>query len=350
VNTAVWDRRLAGTQDAAAAAPAPPPDGLRLSVVVPTCGRPDLLLRCLQALRMQTLAAAAFEIVVVDDGRSDATRCLVTTLADEHPEPRIRYLRPGPGRGPAAARNAGWRAAFGELIAFTDDDTVPLPDWLERGEAALRAGPWAALAGRVLVPLDERPPTDHARMTQGLERTEFVTANAFVRRRALQQVRGFDERFTRAWREDSDLQFRLQDEAGPVGRVEEAVVVHPVRRERWGVSLRQQKNAFFEALLYRLHPRRYREQAGLPTPWDFYAIVALVLGGLALAAAGITGSAVVCGLLSAVLILRFTARRLRGTSHRIGHVVEMLVTSSIIPFLSVYWRLRGAVHWRVFFL
>lgn len=320
-----------------------------ISVVVPTCGRPALLLRCLQGLLAQTHPAADYEVIVVDDAHHEATRRLVAQLADEHDAPRIRYLRPRGTRGPAAARNAGWQAAHGEIIAFTDDDTVPLAEWLAEGAAALRP-PWVAMAGRVVVPRSPGPPTDHARMTEGLEHTEFVTASAFVRRDALLRIKGFDERFTRAWREDSDLQFRLLDECGPVGRAERAVVVHPVRHERWGVSLRQQKNALFEALLFKKHPRRYRAQGGVPVPWDYYAIVALTVGACALALAGITGSALVCALLAAALVLRFAARRLAGTSHRLSHVMEMVVTSAVIPFLSVAWRLAGAWRWKVWFL
>ena len=336
------------TRAPASASTAPP----RVSVVVPTCRRPELLLRCLQALLAQDLPPEQFEIVVVDDARCDWTQTVMRALAAELPSPTLRYLRPAHGRGPATARNTGWRAAHGPVIAFTDDDTVPAPEWLSAGLAALdddNGGPCAALAGRVVVPLPGRPPTDHERMTQGLEQCEFVTANAFVRRQALLQVQGFDERFTRAWREDSDLQFRLLDEVGPVGRCDRAVVLHPVRHEPWGVSLRQQKNAFFEALLYAKHPRRYRTQAGVPIPASYYAIVALTFGAAVLAMADIVGSAVVCALLALVGVVRFALRRLRGTSHEPAHVLEMFATAAVIPFLSVYWRLRGALHFRVWF-
>lgn len=325
--------------------------GPRLSVVVPTCGRPELLGRCLLALAVQTLPRSDFEVVVVDDGHSALTQRLVNTIAGETPGLAIRYLRPEQGRGPAVARNAGWRLARGDIIAFTDDDTVPQPGWLAAGETALRAGGWSALAGRVVVPRPrgDAAPTDHEMMTRGLERGSFVTANAFVRRRALQRIGGFDEAFGRAWREDSDLEYRLLDQVGPVGRAEEAVVLHPVRPERWGVSLRQQKNAFYEALLYRKHPQRYRRAPDGAPPWGHYAIVVLALAALALWFAGIPGSAVVAALLALALVGRFALRRLRGTSHRPGHVLEMLATSALIPFLSVYWRLRGALRFRVLF-
>ncbi len=340
------------------------PVGLRavppVSVVIPTCGRPELLARCLHAVLAQQVQhgphgqqphdEAGFEIVVVDDGHSDATQRLVQALASDTPGIALRYLRPAQGRGPAVARNTGWRAARGDIVAFTDDDTIPMAGWLARGVAALQRSACSALAGRVVVPPLDQPPTDHERMTQGLERTEFVTANAFVRRSALQQVGGFDERFTRAWREDSDLQFRLHAHAGPVGRVEDAVVVHPVRPERWGVSLRQQKNAFFEALLYAKHPQRYRAGAGLPTPWRYYAIVLLSVLCAVLLLADVIGSAVVSGTIALGLVLHFAWRRLRGTARTPRHVAEMLCTSALIPFLSVYWRLRGAWHFKVWFL
>ena len=193
-------------------------------------------------------------------------------------------------------------------------------------------------------------PTDHELMTRGLETAEFVTANAFVRRSALLTVGGFDERFQRAWREDSDLQFRLQRDAGPVGRSEDAVVLHPVRPERWGVCLRQQKNVFFDALLYKKHPRLYRERILRKPPWDYYGIVALTLAAVPLWLADIRGSAVTSLLLAGIGVLRLAARRLKPTSRTPGHVLEMVLTSALIPFLSVYWRLRGAIHFRVLFL
>lgn len=321
----------------------------RLSVVVPTRGRPQLLARCLEALAAQALEPGAFEVLVVDDGHSDATAAQVQACAARFAPGQLRYLRPTHGAGPAVARNAGWRAARAALIAFTDDDTVARPDWLAEGERAMRSHPGCvALAGRVVVPhLAGRPPTDHERMTQGLETAMFVTANAFVRRAALECVQGFDERFRRPWREDADLQFRLAA-LGPVRRCGQAVVSHPVRPERWGVSLRQQRNVFFDALLYRKHPSLYRACLRRVPPWDYYAIVALVLAVPALAAWPAAAAAAAAA--AAVLVLRFAARRLRRTSRAPGHVLEMLATSALIPFLSVYWRLRGALHFRVWFL
>ncbi len=324
----------------------------RISVVVPTYRRLPLLQRCVAALQAQSIGAEAFEVLVVDDGHCDRTRDWVLAEAGRHAPGWLRYLRPEAGRGPAVARNHGWREARAQLIAFTDDDTVPDEHWLREGERAMAGGGWAGVAGRVQVP---RPagagpaPTDHERMTRGLEAASFVTANAFVSKWALCVVQGFDERFARAWREDSDLQFRLEELAGPLGRAERALVQHPVRPERWGVSLRQQKNVFYDALLYAKHPERYRRELRPTPPWDYYATVALALAALLFAWFGPAALAIACALGMLGLQARLAWRRLRGASHAGAHVAEMLFTSLLIPFLSVYWRLRGARHFRVWF-
>lgn len=322
-----------------------------ITVVVPTFRRPELLQRCLEALLAQDYDGE-YEIIVVDDGGTEDTRALVAEAARGARLP-LRYLRPSLAHGPAVARNCGWRAARGELIAFTDDDAVPAADWLSAGAAFMGDEPsasrYAAACGGVRVPVAE-PPTDHERMTRGLESAAFVTANAFVWRMALAQVRGFDERFTRAWHEDSDLHFRLMRDVGPVGRCEAAVVLHPVRAERWGVCLRQQKNAYFDALLYKKHPRLYRERIHPVPPWNYYAIVAGAVAALLFALGGAPTAAEVSAALTLLLVARFAFERLRHTRHTPAHVTEMIVTSALVPFLSVYWRLRGALAFRVLFL
>ncbi len=323
-----------------------------LSVVIPTFRRIASLKRCLDAVLAQNIDPQRYEIIVVDDGHEEMVRELIAALGAVTPNgPRLRYLRPFKGRGPAVARNCGWRAARGAIVAFTDDDTVPEPGWLGEGHAALRRhGEWSALCGRITVPrLQAGRPTDHELMTIGLEAAQFATANAFVRRTALARVGGFDERFSRAWREDSDLHFRLMNEVGPVGVCRLAIVSHPVRPERWGVCLRQQRNAFFDALLYKKHPQLYRNRIRPIPPYNYYLIVGLTMAVPSLLWAGSPAAAASAGVLLIAFWLHFALRRLWHTRLSVTHVVEMLVTSAIIPFLSVYWRLRGAIRFRVLF-
>lgn len=320
-----------------------------IAVVIATYQRPELLSRCLTALLNQSIPAASYEIIVVDDGHSDDTHAAVSRLRARAPDgPVIRYLRPVGTRGPAGARNRGWRATQAPLIAFTDDDTVPTRDWLAQGSRAMTRNV-VAVGGRVVVPASKAP-TDHEKMTQGLEAAEFATANAFVWRTALMAVGGFDERFKRAWREDSDLHFSLLKLCGPVGWTPRAVVVHPVRQVPWGVSLRQQANVYFDALLFKKHPKLYRLKIRPHPPWAYYLIVAGSLGAAAAAVAGFHLAAIFLAGVAALGVAQLAARRLRGTSHAPGHVAEMLVTSLAIPFLSVYWRTRGALRFKVLFI
>lgn len=317
------------------------------TVVVPTYRRPDLLDRCLAALAIQEYDPAAFEVVVADDAACEATRRQVDGWLGRA-SVAIHYVAPT-GRGPAAARNAGWRSGRGRVVAFTDDDCIPDPRWLAEGLATLGDAGAAAASGRVIVPVPERP-TDYERDAAGLASAQFVTANCFVRREALEAVGGFDERYEAAWREDSDLQFSLLERSLTITRSPGAVVVHPVRPAPWGVSLKQQRKSQYNALLYKKFPRRYRRAIQPAPPWHYYAAVAALAGAPAALLAGAYAAAATAAVAWAALTSRFCLRRLRGTTLAPGHLAEMAVTSALIPPLSIFWRLYGALRFRVFFL
>ena len=338
---------------------------LRVSVVVPTFRRPHLLDRCLTALCAQDLGADEYEIVVADDGDDAHTRRLVARRAHETGGgPAIRYVAVTDRHGPAAARNAGWNTACAEIVAFTDDDCIPERDWLRSGLAALeaastltlprvgmegRGGGLAAVWGRIVVPLP-KDPTDYERDAAQLQSAGFVTANCFCRRFALIDIGGLDENFTAAWREDSDLYFTLLEYGHTVAAAPQAVVVHPVRPAPWGASLRQQRKILFDALLYKKHRTLYRRCIRKRPPWRYYG----TLAALSLFALGIATDrpslALTAGLIWLAFTLQFFGVRLRDTSHRPLHVVEMALTSALIPPIAVFWRLVGALRFRVAFL
>lgn len=319
---------------------------IRVSVVVPTSNRPDLLERCLACLVDQDLEADEYEIIIADDAASELTRRQIERWAGRLPV-AVRYFPVAHTDGPGAARNAGWRAARGKIIAFTDDDTIPTRSWLREGIAVFVdgiAGAW----GKIIMPLPN-PPTDYERDAAGLASAEFVTANCFYRRDALEAVGGFDERFRFPWREDSDLFFTMVEHRLQLTCAPNAVVIHPIRPAPWGVSLQQQRKTMFDALLYHKHPRLYRQR--IPAfPQIYYGIVGAL--GIALGAwwRGQKPVALGAGALWALLTARFCARRLHGTSGAPAHVAEMILTSALIPPVSFYWHWRGAVKFRTFFL
>jgi glycosyltransferase involved in cell wall biosynthesis len=295
----------------------------------------------------QEFDPAAYEVLVADDAASEETRRQVLSWSDGR-APRLRYIPVTRVHGPAAARNAGWRAAAGEIVAFTDDDCVPLLDWLSRGAASMEDESLAAVWGRLIMPLPADP-TDYELNAAELSRSVFVTANCFCRRGALAAVGGFDERFSMAWREDSDLMFSLLEHEGRIAPAPGAVVVHPIRPAPWGVSVSQQRKSQFEALLYKKHPRLYNEHVSPGRPWHYYGILAAAALGLAGAAGGRRGRAFLGAAAWGFLTGRFCAKRLARTSRRPSHLLEMAVTSAVIPPLSVFWRVSGAVKYRVLF-
>lgn len=325
----------------------------RVSVVVPTRRRPELLNRCLSALAEQELSRSMYEVVVVDDGPSEDTRGVVEAWKRHCPDLTWRYIPMQDRHGPAAARNVGWRSAVGDVIAFTDDDCIPARTWLAEGLSAFSNGV-IGVSGRIIVPLPPRP-TDYERDAARLQHARFATANCFYWRNAIAAAGGFDEDFTMAWREDSELFFRLLTLAPSNGSprlvtVDSAVVIHPIRPAPWGISLSQQRKSMFNALLFKKHPDLYRQELGSVTPWHYYGAVGALVTALVSALVGQSllarASVIIWGLLTAA----FCIQRLRHTSHAPQHIMEMIVTSILIPPFSVFWRLRGAYKYRVVFL
>lgn len=320
-----------------------------VSIVIPTYKRPHLLARCLHALAHQQFPKDRYEIIVVTDGPDDSSQQLAATLGITTPV--VQVLALPNKKGPAAARNLGWRTARGRLILFTDDDCIPHNYWIEAYYRAYlqRKSEEAVYTGQVLVPCSQKP-TDYEKNIAWLEKADFVTANCACTRAALERVHGFDEAFTMAWREDSDLEFRFINQRVPIRFVQQAVVTHPVRKASWGVSLKEQKKSMFNALLYKKYPSQYREKIMKRPLWNYYAMAGLFV--LAIMAAALQWKIIM--LLAFVgwllLMAQFTIKRLTGTTHHPAHVMEMIVTSMLIPFLSVYWTLYGSLKFKTLLL
>lgn len=319
-----------------------------ISVVVPTCGRADLLNRCIAALTQQDLYYEKYEIIIVDDGPSAATEQIVQAWKARAREKGLGlfYIANHRTHGPAAARNRGWEAAHASIVAFTDDDTVPDKSWLQSGINVFKKSPHVdAVWGRIDMPLSDTP-TDYERDAKQLETAEFVTANCFCRKLVLQELKGFDERFRFAWREDSDFYFRLLNMQANIVHAPDAVIVHPVRPAAWGVSLSQQKKIFFDALLFKKHPSLYRKRIRASARWDYYLIVAALLTGVGALFAGKLTIVAVAGCVWLAMTARFILSRLQKTTKSVSHIGEMVLTSVVIPPLAVFWRMVGAVRFR----
>jgi GT2 family glycosyltransferase len=323
----------------------------KISVVIPTYRRPQLLYNCLQALLQQHIRPYEYEIIVVSDGPDELTRKQVDKFNDAGLV-NIRFLPLDMKRGPAAARNHGWKNAVADLVAFTDDDCIPGNDWLyaliEEYYQTHNSPDYIAFTGKIRVPLNEAP-TDFELNTSHLETAEFVTANCACSKKALVKTGGFDERFEMAWREDSDLEFKMIEHDIPIVKVAEALVLHPARSAKWGVSMQEQKKAMFDALLYKKYPELFRQKIQQQPAIPYYLIICSFIVLVVAAVIGITNAAIAAALIYLFFTLRFIGKRLAKTSHHPRHIAEMVVTSFAIPFLSVYWTLYGAWKYKVLY-
>jgi HAD superfamily hydrolase (TIGR01662 family) len=312
------------------------------TVVVPTIGRPSL------AVLLDALATASgprpAELLVVDDRPAGEP-----LHVQRDGLPPVRVIRTG-GGGPARARNLGWRTARTEWIAFLDDDVLPDPDWYERlaDDLADLPGDVAGSQGRVRVPLPaDRRPTDWERGTAGLATSSWITADLAYRRAALARVGGFDERFPRAFREDSDLALRIMDTGARLVRGQRGIT-HPVRPvDRW-ISLRVQAGNADDVLMRRLHGRDWRKRAdaALGRRPQHTAITAAGVAALALAAARRPRTAALAAGAWLAGTAEFAWRRIAPGPRTRDEVTTMAVTSAAIPALATWHWLKGVVQHR----
>lgn len=193
-------------------------DGPAISVVVATRNRAVRLAALLESLRGQTLDGSEFEVVVVDDGSTDGTTALLEAEAARDGL-NLRGLRRRGRSGPAAARNHGWREGTGALVAFTDDDCVVAPGWLESGLRASREHSDAFVQGRTDPIPEELPQLGPFARTLEIHALgpHYETCNVFYPRSLLERLEGFDESFPDPGGEDADLGWRaIEGGAGAV--------------------------------------------------------------------------------------------------------------------------------------
>jgi cellulose synthase/poly-beta-1,6-N-acetylglucosamine synthase-like glycosyltransferase len=206
-----------------------------ISVVIPTRNRADRLPRLIGALEAQDFDQP-YEVVVVDDGSLDSTPAVVARLAAETSVP-LNAIRLAVSRGPAAARNAGWRAAAAPLVAFTDDDCVPEPRWLRTLVIGLDRAD--VVQGRTeLDPAQDANRGPFSHFVGVTEETGFYeTCNIAYRRRVLEEVGGFDETFRYPFGEDTDLAWRVKAVGGQTLFAPEALVLHDIIPLTYGEHL-----------------------------------------------------------------------------------------------------------------
>jgi cellulose synthase/poly-beta-1,6-N-acetylglucosamine synthase-like glycosyltransferase len=225
-----------------------PEDPPAVSVVIPAFDEAPALADQLRALAVQDFDGR-LEVLVADNGSTDGTPEVARRVGAEV-LPGLRVLDASARPGPSAARNAGWRAATGDLVLFCDADDIVAPDWVRGMVAALEKD--AVVGGRLEVerlndPLSRawRQPPAQTHLPRAEGYLPFAMgSNMGIRAEVLHTLGGFDETLDRSG-EEPDLCWRAQLAGSTLGFAPDAVVHYRLRRglrsllrqqRRWGLG------------------------------------------------------------------------------------------------------------------
>jgi cellulose synthase/poly-beta-1,6-N-acetylglucosamine synthase-like glycosyltransferase len=249
-------------------APLPPPleNPPRVSVVICAYNAERTMDACLASLR--NLNYPDYEVIVVNDGSTDRTPAITAehkAVYDADPNGPRMVVVDQPNRGLSIARNVGMEAATGEIIAYTDSDCVPDPDWLyflvykfiRSGYVAV-GGPNFPPAEPSMVPAAVAvAPGGPTHVLLDDEVAEHIPGcNMAFTKKVMKEANGFEPIFAAAG-DDVDFCWRLQNKGYVVGFSPAATVWH-YRRNTVKAYLRQQMGyGKAEALLYFKHPYRF---------------------------------------------------------------------------------------------
>jgi GT2 family glycosyltransferase len=200
------------------------------SIIIPTFNRPEQLTVCLKALAHLEYPRERFEVIVVDDGSEKPLHGVVEPFLNQYDLTLITQ----PNAGAGAARNTGAIRAKGKILAFTDDDCAPSPNWLKRMAAAFNQLPDGIIGGRVLNAIPGNPYSATSQLMHEAvyayynakpNQAKFLaTNNLALPADRFRTIGGFDTTFFRA--EDNELCNRWLQHGYRMIYVPEIVVYH----------------------------------------------------------------------------------------------------------------------------
>lgn len=215
-----------------------------LSIVVCTLNRSPLLAECLKSLESQPVAPGTYEVIIVDNGSTDATLDIAESFARRNPHFRI-IAEPQPGL--SNARNTGWKAANSDWVVYMDDDAKATPGYVERLFHIIKTYPFDCFGG-VYIPWykyqkprwfkDEYASNITVQDHTGVLASGYVSGGNFaVKKTLLEKFNGFQPDLGMrpgkiAYGEETLLQMKLRDAGYIIGFDPLLVVGHLVSREK----------------------------------------------------------------------------------------------------------------------
>ncbi|WP_053960271.1 glycosyltransferase family 2 protein [Sulfobacillus thermosulfidooxidans] len=297
-----------------------------VSVVIPIYNQAHLVARTIESLAANTRQPD--EIIIVDDGSTDDVQEAIRSFQTNSPL-TIRLLKV-PHGGPGRAREAGWKAARGNIVAFTDADAVPARDWLEQGLKGFTDERVGGVEGAVESSGNATIFTHQVHNRFG---RQFMTANMFYRRSVIEAVGGFKS----PYREDSDLAFSVLGAGYRIIFVRDAVVFHPPRQESWRFYFSKAHRKRYEGFLFRNHPDIAPQYLPRFQPTELFIILGELLSLLSL---WLGSWALILGLLSLLIGLpKRLADWLDGRKYNArDYLIAWILTLLLVPVEFYY-------HW-----
>jgi GT2 family glycosyltransferase len=326
------------------------------TVVIPARDEASSVRRLIAALAEQA-GSTRLPVIVADD----CSEPPIELGAGGAGQLELRVVRADANRGPGATRNLGLAQVETRWVAFLDADMLPGPGWVERLRAIARDDSVDGVEGRVDLPANTKAtPFTHT--------TEFRRAgshhgagNVAFRTEVLRNAGGFDERFFDArrrlhFREDTELHFRLAEAGRTMAYDPDFVAHHVVHAASFLTPVRLSRRYFFDALLAREHPERYRNlirsRAVGPISLRLMRHLAAVafLAGLGLTACGLAVSSralIVTGLLVSGLAWAATAVALAWKrTVRIADLPRLAAAALLVPWVYGFHFYRGVARFR----
>ncbi len=237
---------------------------MSVSIIIPTFNGASRIGGCLRALLNQTEKQDA-EILVVNDGSTDSTADVVSHYSG------VRVITQS-NAGPAAARNRGALEARGTIILFTDDDCVPMPEWVaamiepfEVPDVVGVKGVYRTRQRRLAARFVQIEYEDKYRLMADLPRIDFIdTYSAGFRRDRFLEINGYDTSFPVACAEDVELSYRMSARGWTMKFVPMAIVYHTHPDTLWRYLNKKYKFAFWRVLAVRKNPKKAMKDSHTP--------------------------------------------------------------------------------------
>ncbi|MFC1623877.1 glycosyltransferase [Candidatus Omnitrophota bacterium] len=271
-----------------------------ISIVIPTYNSASTLGQTVESCLGQDYPKDKLEIIVVDDGSKDNTEEVVKRFP-------VKYIYQE-RRGPAAARNNGFRNSKGDGICFIDADCVPYKDWIsklvqhyDKDNVGAVAGSYAVGTSRYLLDKSVHCEIKYRHSMMPGYTTSFGTYNVLVRRSVFKELGGFNTLYYNASGEDNDLSYRIIKAGYKIYFEKDALVSHNNILRFWRYLGIQFRHSYWRMKLYKENVSMVmKDKYGY---WKDFVEIFLVAASIVYVLLNLQGKFLMLGVLATVLFL-----------------------------------------------